>query len=274
MRSTVSRTVAEESRRELWIRAAVTVAFAGVAGVLIFVLPNHRWVWRLVWRGERVHAFLAAMGTTLWISAVSIVGAILLGVLGGLGRLSKNLVANQLASIYVEVIRGTPLLAQVFLAYFCFAKLGANVLQEIGAPASLIRMAQDPYLVGIATLSVFTGAYVTEIVRAAVESVDRGQTEAALSQGMTQRQVYRHVIFPQALRRMTPPLAGQFVSLVKDSSLLMLIPGVVELARAASLIRSSTYQDFEVLLPLVAAYFVICFTLSRLARRLELRMAV
>jgi len=273
MRSTDSRTVGSGVRREFWIRAAVTLAFAGLLAVLIFVLPNHRWVWRLVWRGERIHAFLAAMGTTLWISGVSIVGAILLGMLGGLGRLSKNLVVNQLASIYVEVIRGTPLLAQVFLAYFCFAKLGADVLVEVGAPASMIDLVQDPYLVGIVTLSVFTGAYVTEIVRAAVESIDRGQTEAALSQGMTQRQVYRYVIFPQALRRMTPPLAGQFVSLVKDSSLLMLIPGVVELARASSLIRSSTYQDFEVLLPLVAAYFVICFSLSRVARRLEVRLA-
>ncbi|MDJ0522625.1 MAG: amino acid ABC transporter permease [Planctomycetota bacterium] len=270
MTSTASRTFGS---RELWIRLAVTAAVVGLFAVIIFVLPRYRWAWRIVWRGDQVGTFLGAMWTTFWLSAVSIVGAVLLGVLGGLGRLSRKVVWNQLAAIYVEVIRGTPLLVQVLLGYFCFAELAGNILESAGVSAVLVEFVQDPYVVGVGVLSVFTGAYVTEIVRAAVESIDRGQTEAALSQGMTQAQVYRHVVFPQALRRMTPPLAGQFVSLVKDSSLLMLIPGVVELARSSSLIRSRTYKDYEVLLPLGLAYFVICFSLSRLARRLELRLA-
>lgn len=270
MRSTASRTFAD---REFWIRAAVTTAVVGLFAVVIFVLPRYRWAWHLVWRGDQVTTFLGAMWTTFWLSAVSIVGAVFLGIIGGLGRLSRRVVWSQLAAIYVEVIRGTPLLVQVLLGYFCFAELAANILKGAGAATALVAFVQDPYVVGVVVLSIFTGAYVTEIVRAAVESIDRGQTEAARAQGMTQAQVYRHVVFPQALRRMTPPLAGQFVSLVKDSSLLMLIPGVVELARSSSLIRSRTYKDYEVLLPLGLAYFIICFSLSRLARRLELRLA-
>ncbi len=269
MRSTASRTSAS---REFWIRAAVTVGFAGLMAVVLFVLPNYRWAWGHVWRGERVSTFLDAMWTTFWLSGVSIVGALAFGLLGGLGRLSRNLIWKQLATIYVELVRGTPLLVQVILAYFCLAPIAANILTGAGAPVSIAQFVREPYVVGIVTLSVFTGAYITEIVRAAVESIDRGQTEAALAQGMTQGQVYRYVVFPQAMRRMTPPLAGQFVSLVKDSSLLMLIPGVVELARSSSLLRSSSYKDYEALLPLAAAYFLICFPLSLLARRLELRL--
>src|SRR5205814_5360986 len=116
----------------------------------------------------------------------------------------------------------------------------------------------DPLLVGRAPLGVFAGAYVTGIVRSAIESVDPGQMEAALSQGMSRGQALRHVILPQVLRRMLPPLTGEFVSLVKDSSLLSVV-GVLEISKRAREAQTDTYRTFEVFLPLALMYLVITF---------------
>jgi polar amino acid transport system permease protein len=270
MTSTASRTSA---RRELLIRTAVTLGVLGILAVFLFVLPRYRWEWGSVWRGERITAFLVAAAKTLGISVVALFLSLVLGIAGGLARLSLHAVWNQAGAIYVEVVRGTPLLVQVMLAYFVFAPICGGTLEAFGAPASVVALARNKYVIGILTLAVFSGAYVTEIVRAAVQSIDRGQTEAALSQGMTRGQAYRLIIFPQAIKRMIPPLTGQFVNLIKDSSLLMVIPGLVELTQQASITRSSTYKDNEVLIPLALLYLAICFPLSRLARRLELRMA-
>lgn len=270
MQSTASRMFA---RRELWIRVGVTAVVLGLTAVFLFVLPRYRWAWHIVWTGERPLLFAKALAVTLALSAGSLVLALLLGLSAGLMRLSRNVIWNQVGAIYVEVIRGTPLLVQVLLAYFCLAPIVGNILEGVGAPAGLVQLTNDPYLIGIVTLGVFSGAYVTEIVRAAVQSIDHGQVEAALSQGMNGSQAYRYVIFPQALRRMIPPLTGQFVSLIKDSSLLMLIPGIIELSMRAQMTRSSTYKDFEVLVPLALLYLLLCYPLSRMARRLELRLA-
>jgi polar amino acid transport system permease protein len=271
MTSTASRTSA---RTDVAIRLAVTALVLGLLGVVLFVLPRYRWAWHLVWTGDRPALFLAATWTTLWISLLGLLLSLALGLGGGLARLSRRPVPNQLGAIYVELVRGTPLLVQVLLAYYCVAPILGNILTGAGAPAFLVAWTNEPYLIGVVTLGIFGGAYVTEIVRAAVQSIDPGQTEAALSQGMTRWQVYRHVIFPQAVKRMIPPLTGQFVNLIKDSSLLMLMPGVYELAKRASVTRSSTYKDYEVLIPLALLYFALCYPLSRLARRLELRLQV
>lgn len=156
--------------------------------------------------------------------------------------------------------------------YFVIAAILAKAIRRAGLGENLAGFAENPHVVSVVVLGVFGGAYVAEIVRAAVESVDKGQGEAARAQGMTRGQVYRLVVFPQALRRMLPPLAGQFVSLIKDSSLLMFVPGVIEITRRTSLIRSRTDLDYEPLLIAMVLYFILCFTLSRVARRLELRL--
>lgn len=271
MTSTVSRTSA---RRDVAIRVAVTIVVLAVLAVVLFVLPRYRWEWHKVWTGDRPALFLLALWTTLWISMLSLLLSLLLGVAGGLGRLSDRPALNQVAAMYVEIVRGTPLLVQVLLAYYCVAPILGNILESLGAPAFLVGLTRESYLIGVITLGLFSGAYVTEIVRAAVQSVDPGQTEAALAQGMTRWQVYRYVVFPQAIKRMIPPMTGQFVNIIKDSSLLLLMPGIIELSKRASLTRSSTYKDYEVLIPLALLYFALCFPLSRLARRLELRLAV
>jgi polar amino acid transport system permease protein len=202
--------------------------------------------------------------TTLWISLLGMVLGLVFGFAGGLARLSRSPVLRQFGAVYVEVVRGTPFLVQIVVAYYCFA-YGLKSLFPALAP-----FMDDPIAVGVLALGVFAGAYITEIVRAAVESIDRGQSEATFAQGMSRGQVLRHVLLPQALRRMIPPLTGELVSLVKDSSLLSII-AVSELAKRASEVQASTYKTYEVLLPLALMYLAITVPLSRLARWLELR---
>ncbi len=274
MRSTVSRTWSWATERDTLRRTLLTVAaVGGLVAFLILAPRDYVFKWYAVWRDGDYAAYLVGgLVTTLWISLGSLVLALILGVAGGLARLSRNWVVNQLGTIYVELVRGTPLLVQIMVGYFCVAVAVRDVLRALGASEGVIDWTQQPALIGVVVLGVFAGAYVAEIVRAALLSIDRGQTEAALSQGMTRGQVFRYVLFPQALRRMIPPLTGQFVSLVKDSSLLSVI-AVSELMKRASEVRTSSYQTFEVFLPLAAMYLAICFPLSMLARRLELRLA-
>jgi len=252
-------------RRETSVRAAVTVAvLGGLVAFLALTGPDNGWDWARVWgrfgdaeRPGWPYMFVGALGVTLKASAGALLISIVLGFAGGLARLSRRAWLNQLAVLYVEIVRGTPLLVQLFIAVYC-----------VGYAMGL----EDKFIVGTVTLGVFAGAYVTEIVRSAVESVDPGQVEAALSQGMSRRQAMRHVLLPQALRRMLPPMTGEFVSLVKDSSLLGVV-GVLEISKRAREATADTQRTFEVYLPLAVLYLAITFPLSRLARRLELSVA-
>jgi polar amino acid transport system permease protein len=274
MRSTTSRTSSPATDGQVVKRGLLTVAVVG--GTLAFLLlapQRYHWNWAGVWRDSEYASYmLGGLLLTLWISLGAMVVALVLGVLGGVARLSQHWFWNQLGTIYVEVIRGTPLLVQIIIAYFCFASATRDLLASAGAPTSILELTGNGPAVGIVVLGIFGGAYVTEIVRAAILSIDRGQTEAALSQGMSRRQVFRHVLFPQALRRMIPPMTGQFANLIKDSSLLSVV-AVVELTKRAGEVRANTYQTYEVFIPLAAMYLAICFPLSWLSRRLELRLA-
>jgi polar amino acid transport system permease protein len=224
--------------------------------------PQNGWQWHRVWgdadRPGYRNLFLEGLGTTLLVSLGALCVALVLGFAGGLARLSRRAWLSQLGAVYVEVVRGTPLLVQIFIAVYCVGYA--------------LGIAGETTLIGVLTLGTFAGAYVTEIVRGAVESIDPGQTEAALSQGMTRGQVLRHVLLPQAFRRMLPPMTGEFVSLVKDSSLLSVI-GVLELTKRANEANSVVLRPFEIYFPLALLYLAITFPLSRLARRLELRRA-
>ena len=268
--------------RDTWIRIAVTVGVLGVASLFFFVFSGHRFAWGRMVEGNRAEQWLLALWTTLWLSLAAMALSLVFGVATALARLSRSAVLRQLGVIYVEAVRNTPLFVQVLFGYFVVAVILRDVLQRVATSLTgrfgrafdaLADAVENPYAVGVLVLGTFAGAYVAEIVRAAVQSIDKGQTEAALAQGMSRGQAYRLVVFPQAIRRMLPPLAGQFVSLIKDSSLLMLIPGVVELTRQTSLVRARTYLDYEPLFIALVLYFVLCFALSRVARTLELRLA-
>jgi len=199
---------------------------------------------------------LLGLFITLKLSIFSIVLAIILGILTGLMRISKNPAFKKLAITYIELIRGTPLLVQIFIFYFFIG----TVLQL------------DRFTSGVAALGVFAGAYVAEIVRAGIQSINKGQTEAAKSLGMNYFQTMRYIILPQALKRTIPPMAGQFISLIKDSSLVSVI-SITDLTKAGREVVTSTFQPFEVWFTVAALYLIITTTLSFLTQLLERRLA-
>jgi polar amino acid transport system permease protein len=272
MPDTASKTTVHRDSREFFVRAATSAAVLGLFVLALASVPGYDYDWERIWGNERwVDVIAQGFANTLWISGLGILLGLVFGFLGGLARLSPGTIRSQLGATYVELVRGTPFLVQVFLAYYCIAAALRNLGNRLGLPDTVTGLAGNAVVVGVITLGVFSGAYVTEIVRSAIQSIDRGQTEAALSQGMTPWQTLRHVLFPQALRRMVPPLTGELVSLVKESSLLMMI-SVYELTKSARTVETTTYKTFEVYVPLALLYLAITFPLSRLARRLELRL--
>ncbi|TBU92876.1 amino acid ABC transporter permease [Phytopseudomonas dryadis] len=199
---------------------------------------------------------LWGLWTTLWISVAAGVFGLLLGLLTGLCRLSANPTLRHLSTLYVELVRGTPLLVQIFIFYF-FIGTVLNLSREFA---------------GVAALALFTGAYVGEIVRAGVQSIVRGQDEAARSLGLSAAQSMRHVILPQAFKRVLPPLAGQFISLVKDTSLVSVI-AITELTKSGREAITTSFSTFEIWFCVAALYLVINLPLSQIANRLERRLA-
>lgn len=257
-------------RRPL-LRLAVSAVLVGGLLAALLLPSGRRFAWERVWGdGEAVRYLLGGFAATAWISLAGGALGLLLGLAAGLGRLSRSAVRHQAATLYVEVVRGTPFLVQVMVAYYCIGPALRDLCRALGAPG-LGAVFDDAVAVGVVALGVCSGAYVAEIVRAAVESVDRGQTEAALAQGMTWGQVLRLVLLPQALRRMLPPLTGELVTLIKDSSILSVI-AVSELAKRSSEVSSRTYLTWEVLLPMALLYLALTVPLSHVARRLEARL--
>lgn len=197
-------------------------------------------------------------------SFIAIVFGIVLGLFTGLARISSNPAFKWLAITYIELVRGSPLLVQIFIWYFVLGTLVNTMLARYG-------ISQIPPLwFGVASLATFTGAYVAEIVRSGIQSIHRGQTEASRSLGMTYSQSMYHVILPQALRRILPPLAGQFISLIKDSSLLGII-AIRELTKATREVVTTSLQPFELWFVCALLYLVLTFSLSMLLQYLEQR---
>jgi His/Glu/Gln/Arg/opine family amino acid ABC transporter permease subunit len=234
--------------------------------------------------------FLSGAGTTIFLSVSSMILATIFGFIGALGRLSRFAPFRWLAAIYVEVIRGTPILVQLFLWGFGISRLLAQagfdpyyvtynlltVLQNNTLiPNSLTPIAFDAVFYGIIGLSFNYGAYLTEVFRTGIETVPVGQTEAGLSVGMTSRQIMRHIILPQAFRITIPPFANYFITLVQDSALLSTIGGVIELQQtvtAAATVAASNpnLQTFFYVFGALM-FLCICYPLALLARFLELR---
>ncbi len=208
-------------------------------------------------REWRLGPLMWGLWTTMWLSGLSSAMALFIGLITGLCRISKNPTLRGLAVIYVEFIRGTPLLVQIFIAYFF-----------IGTVFNLNRN-----VAGVGALAIFAGAYVAEIVRAGIQSISRGQMEAARSLGMNIFQSMIHIILPQALKRILPPLAGQFISLIKDSSLVSVI-AITDLTKSGREIITSTFATFEVWLTVAAMYLVVTSLLSQLVFYMERRLAV
>ncbi len=199
---------------------------------------------------------LRGLGVTLEISALSLLCTLILGLTTALFRLSDSFSARAIARGYLELIRNTPLLIQIFFVYFVVAPV-----LNIGAFASAIL-----------ALSLFEGAYAAEILRAGIVSLHRGQWEAAHSLGLGAFDTYRDVILPQAIRRVLPPLAGQGISLIKDSSLVSTI-AIYELTMQGQRIVAETFLAFEIWFTVAAIYLILTFGLSLVVHMLERRMA-
>lgn len=205
----------------------------------------------------RMGPLMVGLWTTMWLSVTSGVLALFIGLTTGLCRTSSNPALRGGAAIYVEFIRGTPLIVQIFIAYFF-----------IGTVFNLNRN-----VAGVGALAIFAGAYVAEIVRAGIQSIPKGQMEAARSLGMNVFQAMQYIILPQAFKRILPPLAGQFISLIKDSSLVSVI-AITDLVKSGREIITSTFATFEVWLTVAAMYLIVTSVLSQLVFYMERRLAV
>ena len=203
---------------------------------------------------------------TLKISFISTIFGILLGIIGGVARVSDTPFLKWSAITYVEVIRGSPLLVQIMIFYFVLGTTMNKILMMNGIPKL------PPEWYGIMALSIFTGAYVVEIVRAGIESIHPGQVEAARSAGMSYFQCMFYIILPQALKTILPPLAGQFINLIKDSSLLGMI-SIRELTKATREGITTSLQTFELWILCAILYLLMTFTLSMFVQYLERRTA-
>lgn len=217
------------------------------------------------YKAWKVGILLIGLWITIKVSVISILFGILIGILTGLARISANPALKWSAITYIELIRGSPLLVQIFIWYFVLGTLVNTLLAKQGFGITI-----PPLWFGVAALAFFTGAYVAEIVRAGIQSIHRGQTEAARSLGMNYVQTMTHVILPQAMRRILPPLAGQFISLIKDSSLLGII-AIRELSKATREVVTTSLQPFELWFVCALLYLILTFSLSMCVQYLERR---
>lgn len=209
--------------------------------------------------------------TTIGISLASIAIATVLALLGALGRLSSNAIAQGISSFYVSVIRGTPLLIQIYIIYLGLPQVGQQ-LTELGLPQIGRLFTLDAVQSGILALSLNYGAYMTEIFRAGIQSVSHGQREAAEALGMTRWQMMRRVILPQAIRVIIPDIGNQFIAMQKDSALVSVM-GIWEITYRASRYARKDSKFMEMFLVAAAVYWVLTIVSSWLQSRLERRMA-
>lgn len=281
-----------------WIDTLLLGLFLGGVGYLAWrtnTVFNYRWDWSTVWpfifrldaqTGRWVPNILVeGFFTTIRLAVYGIVIAAVIGTLMGMARNSRRLFLRLLSGAYVMLIRNIPPVVFVFVFVFFVASQLMPKVALADQAAALSPFWQgvvtvlfgqlkllDNFVLGLICLSVFSGAYVTEIVRAGIESVPRAQIEAAQSLGMSRRHIVTDIVLPQALRNVLPPMAGQFIQMIKDSSLVSLV-SIQELSFMAQDVQVTTQRVFEVFVFVGVVYFVICFTLSRLFARLEQRAA-
>ncbi|MDM5330087.1 amino acid ABC transporter permease [Neobacillus sp. CF12] len=199
---------------------------------------------------------LKGLQVTLYIFLIAILLGFLIGLVIALLRLAPLKILNWIAKAYVDAIRGTPFIVQLFFIYF-----GINSLQVISLNSTTA---------GIITVAINAGAYFAEIIRAGIQSIDKGQTEAARSIGFTSAQTMRYIVLPQAFRRMLPTITNQSIISLKDTSLLSVI-GIADLTQQGQIQASATFEAFKIWLAVGIIYFIIIYLLTLLANFVERR---
>jgi len=211
----------------------------------------------VIW--ESIPVLLQGVKLTIWITVFGLLIGFCLGATAGLAKTSRRKLPQRIAAIYIESIRGTPLMVQVMFLYF-------------GLPL-VLGMRVPPLAAGIVAIALNSGAYIAEIVRGAIQSIDKGQTEAGRSIGLTRFHTMLYVIWPQAFKRMIPPLGNQFIISLKDTSLLVVI-GVGELTRQGQEIIAYNFRAFEVWLTVAIMYLILTMTIAKLLNYFEKRMRI
>jgi polar amino acid transport system permease protein len=236
-----------------WLAHLIVVAVLAIAIVVAFSRVNYDWNWSAVW--EYRQKFVQGWLVTVAMSLAALVMSTVIGGVAAIMLRSRNPLVEATARTYVELIRGTPLLVQLLIGFYVVAT-------AIGL--------ENRYVAGVLLLSLFSGAYMAEIVRGGLDAIPRGQIDSARAIGLTPWQSLRLVVLPQAVRIVLPSVTGQLVSLVKDSSLLSVI-AISEFTLNAQEVNSFTYSTLESYVPLAAGYLLLTLPLSALARWLEFR---
>ena len=283
------------AKRLHWVDVLILVVLAVFVAIIWFRIEgalHYKWRWEIIpnyilrWNEEAQrwvpNVLLQGVITTLRVSLYASILALILGTLLGIARCSANLAVRMLARTYLEFLRNIPPVVVIFIFYF-FLSEQLVVAFNIESWARAIARTEDkavwefffgdmrrfPSLVsGVIVLALFESAFVGEIVRAGIQSVGKGQREAAQSIGMSRVDEMRYIVLPQAMKKVVPPMANQFISLIKDSSIISLI-SVQELTFKTVELVASTRAIFEAWITTAAFYFLICFVLSMLFRRLE-----
>lgn len=271
--------------RKRVLQLALDVLFFLVAALLVLAFCLYLYSYRQL-LVLYLPVFLSGLVLAVWISLVSVVLAVIFGLLGAFGRLSRFAVVRWVAMVYVEVVRGTPILVQLLLWYFgvgtVLTELGFDPYHIVYNIATALQMNSffqdsnfDAYLFGIIGLSFNYGAYLTEVFRSGIQSVERGQSEAALSLGMSSGQIMRQIILPQAVRVVIPPFTNNFITLIQDSALLSIV-GLQELEHATFALALPQVDPGKKMFVFIFGalfYLVLCYPLSLVARYFEARIA-
>ncbi|MFM8733824.1 MAG: amino acid ABC transporter permease [Pirellulales bacterium] len=238
-----------------WLAHLVVLALLAAGCGWAFTRLDVTWNWGLVW--EYREAFWRGWWMTVGLAVAALVASCLIGGVAALMLRSRFPLVEAAARVYVELIRGTPLLVQLLVGWYVVA-------------AALQVGSEWRTLVGVLVLALFSGAYMAEIIRGGLDAIPRAQVDSARAIGLTPGQTLRLVVLPQAVRIVLPSVAGQLVSLVKDSSLLSIL-SIGEFTFAARNVNSATYSTLESYLPLAAGYLALTLPLSALSRWLERR---
>ncbi|EXU73438.1 MULTISPECIES: glutamine ABC transporter permease GlnP [Erwinia] len=214
--------------------------------------------WSAIW--PSIPALLEGARLTLWISVLGLAGGLIIGLLAGFARAYGGWASRNIALVFIELIRGTPIVVQVMFIYFAL-------------PMAFSDLRIDPFSAAVITIVINSGAYIAEITRGAVLSVNRGFREAGLALGLSHRETLRYAIMPLALRRMLPPLGNQWIVSIKDTSLFIVI-GVAELTRQGQEIIAGNFRALEIWSAVAVIYLIITLVLSFVLRRIERRMKI
>jgi polar amino acid transport system permease protein len=236
-----------------WLAHLIVVVLFATGIALAFWRVGYAWNWAGVW--DYRQKFVQGWLTTVGLSVAALAGSIAIGGVAAFMLRSRQPLVEAAARIYVELIRGTPLLVQLLIGFYVVAS-------AVGL--------ENRYVVGVAVLALFSGAYMAEIIRGGLDAIPKTQLDSARAIGLTPSQTLRLVVLPQAVRIVLPAVAGQLVSLIKDSSLLSVI-AISEFTLAAQEVNSFTYSTLESYLPLAAGYLALTLPLAAASRWLERR---